>query len=105
MADLIAYLDTTGYFAGSGSITRGWRVLADKGCLTCHGVHGELGKTASDLTRAKALTSRAGVLASLWNHTTITAPAPGGGRAPWPTIRPQEMADLVALLQAIQRKP
>ena len=58
-----------------------------------------------DLTRAKALTSRAGVLASLWNHTTITAPAPGGGRAPWPTIRPQEMADLVALLQAIQRNP
>ena len=105
MADLVAYLDATGYFAGSGSISRGWRVLADKGCLTCHGVHGELGKPASDLTRAKALTSRAGVLASLWNHTTVTGPAPGGGRAAWPTIRPQEMADLVALLQAIQRNP
>jgi mono/diheme cytochrome c family protein len=105
MADLVAYLDATGYFAGSGTISRGWRVLADKGCLTCHGVHGELGKPASDLTRAKALSSRAAVLASLWNHTTVTAPAPGGGRASWPTIRPQEMADLVALLQAIQRSP
>ena len=105
MAHLVAYLDAAGYFAGSGSITRGWRVLADKGCLTCHGVHGELGKPASDLTRAKALTSRAGVLASLWNHTTVTAPAPSGGRAAWPTIGPQEMADLVALLQAIQRNP
>ena len=105
MANLVAYLDSTGYFAGSGSITRGWSVLAAKGCLTCHGVHGELGKPASDLTRASSLGSRAGVLASLWNHTTVTAPAPGGGRAAWPTIQTQEMADLVALLQAIQRGP
>ena len=105
IADLVAYLDGAGYFAGSGSISRGWRVLADKGCLTCHGVHGERDKPASDLTRAKAMGSRAAVLASLWNHTTVTAAAPGGGRAGWPTIRPQEMADLVALLQAIQRSP
>lgn len=41
MADLVAYLDAAGYFAGSGSVTGGWRVMADKGCLVCHGVHGE----------------------------------------------------------------
>ena len=105
MADLVAYLDTTGYFAGSGSISQGWRVLADKGCLVCHGVHGELGKPASDLTRAQALGSRAAVLAAFWNHTTVSAPAPGGGKSAWPTIRPQEMADLMALLQAFQRTP
>ena len=105
MAHLVAYLDATGYFAGSGGISRGWRVLADKGCLVCHGVHGELGKPASDLTRAKALDSRAAVLAAFWNLTTVSAPAPGGGRAAWPPIRPQEMADLMALLQAIQRTP
>jgi mono/diheme cytochrome c family protein len=105
MADLVAYLDATGYFPGAGSLNRGWRVMADKGCLVCHGIYGERGKSASDLTRAKALGSRAAVLASLWNHTTVTAPAPGGGRSPWPTIRAQEMADLIALLQAIQRNP
>ncbi len=105
MADLVAYLDATGYFAGPGNLNRGWRVMADKGCLVCHGIYGESGKAASDLTRAKALSSRAAVLASLWNHTTVTAPAPGGGRAAWPTIRGQEMADLMALLQAMQRKP
>ncbi len=104
MADLVAYLDASGYFSGSGSVTRGWTVMADKGCLVCHGVHGEQGKSAGDLTRVKALDSRAAVLASLWNHTTVPAPAPGGGRAPWPAIQPGEMADLVALLQAIQQK-
>ena len=105
MADLVAYLDATGYFAGSGSVTGGWRVMADKGCLVCHGVHGERGKPASDLTRASALESRAAVLASFWNHTTVTAPAAGGGRSPWPAISPREMADLMALLQAFQRRP
>lgn len=105
VADLVAYLDATGYFAGAGSMNRGWRVMADKGCLVCHGVYGERSKPASDLTRAKGLGSRAAVLASLWNHTTVAAPAPAGGRAPWPTIRAQEMADLMALLQAIQRNP
>jgi mono/diheme cytochrome c family protein len=105
MADLVAYLDAAGYFAAPGRISRGWKVMVDKGCLVCHGVYGERGKTASDLTRAKGLDSQAAVLASLWNHTTVTAPAPGGGKSPWPTMRAQEMSDLATLLQAIRRAP
>jgi mono/diheme cytochrome c family protein len=105
MADLVAYLDSSGYFAATGSPSRGWAALSAKGCLTCHGVYGERGKSASDLTRAKGMDSRAGVLAALWNHTVVTAPAAGGGKAPWPTFQPQEMADLVALLQGIRRAP
>ena len=33
----------------------------------------------------------------------VTAPAPGGGKASWPTFQPQEIADLIALLQSIRR--
>lgn len=103
MADLVAYLYSSGYFAAPGSPSRGWATLSAKGCLACHGVYGERGKSASDLTRAKGMDSPAGVLAALWNHTVVTAPAPGGSRAPWPTFQAQEMADLVALLQGIRR--
>ena len=103
MADLVAYLYSSGYFAAPGSPSRGWATLSSKGCLVCHGVYGERGKSASDLTRAKGMDSPAGVLAALWNHTVVTAPAPGGGKAPWPTFQSQEMADLVALLQGIRR--
>ena len=103
MADLVAYLYSSGYFATSGSPSRGWALLSGKGCLACHGVYGERGKPASDLTSAKGTETPAGVLASLWNHTVVPAPAPGGGRAPWPTLRSQEMADLMALLQGIRR--
>ena len=42
-------------------------------------------------------------LAALWNHTVVTAPAPGGGKAPWPTFQSQEMADLIALLRDVRR--
>ena len=103
MADLVAYLYASGYFAGAGSPNRGWQVLAGKGCLSCHGVFGERGKPAGDLTAAKGSTSSASILAELWNHTTVTAPSPGGGKALWPTFQPQEMADLIALLQGIRR--
>jgi len=103
MADLVAYLYTSDYFAGGGSPNRGWTTLSAKGCLACHGVFGERGKTASDLAAAPGPSSPARVLAELWNHTTVTAPAAGGGKAPWPTFQAQEMADLIALLQGIRR--
>jgi len=101
MADLVAYLYSVGYFAGGGSIPRGWVVAANKGCLHCHGAYGERGKPASDLTRAKGLDSSAAVVAALWNHAVVT-PIVAGKKMPWPTIQPKEMADLVTLLQSLQ---
>jgi mono/diheme cytochrome c family protein len=103
MADIVAYLSAIGYFATAGSPGRGWRVLADKGCLVCHGVYGERGKTASDLTRTGGLDSTAGVMAGFWNHTIVPPPAPGGGKMPWPRLNAQETADLMSLLQAMRR--
>jgi mono/diheme cytochrome c family protein len=103
MADLVAYLYSSGYFAAPGSPSRGWATLSSKGCLTCHGVYGERGKPASDLTKAKGTDSPAGVLAALWNHTVVPAPAPGGGKPQWPTFQEREMADLITLMQGIRR--
>ena len=102
MADLVAYLYSVRYFA-SGSISGGWRVMADKGCLHCHSVFGERGKSAGDLTRARGLDSPTAVIAALWNHTLVT-PTIGGKKAEWPAFRSKEMADLVALLQSLERK-
>jgi mono/diheme cytochrome c family protein len=103
MADLVAYLYSVRYFA-SGSISNGWKVLADKGCLGCHAVFGERGKSAGDLAKVKGLDSPSAVIAALWNHTLVTAPAPGGKRSPWPVLNSREMADMVALLQSLERR-
>jgi mono/diheme cytochrome c family protein len=101
MADLVAYLYSIGYFGAPGGLQRGWKIALDKGCLVCHGVRGERGKPASDLSRARGVDSPASVLAALWNHAVVTAPTPAGQRAPWPEFRPDEMADLVTMLQSL----
>ncbi len=103
-ADIVAYLYSVRYFAEPGSIQNGWTVATSKGCLHCHAVGGERGKSASDLTRAKGLDSPAAVIAALWNHAVVTPKTPSGQTAPWPQFRPEEMADLVALLQSLGRK-
>lgn len=103
MADLIGYLQSVRYFAAPGNVQRGWAVATAKGCLTCHaGYAGERGKPASDLTRV-SLTTPAAVVAALWNHAVVTAPAPSGGKLAWPELRPEEMADLAAMLSSLGR--
>jgi cytochrome c2 len=104
MADLVAYLYSVRYFAEPGNIRNGWTVATSKGCLHCHAVGGERGKPASDLSRAKGLESPAAVVAALWNHAVVTPPEPGGQKRPWPEFRPDEMGDLVGLLQSLSRK-
>jgi mono/diheme cytochrome c family protein len=107
MADLVAYLYSVRYFASGGSVPKGWVVASNKGCLQCHGVSGERGKPASDLTKAKGLDSSAAVLAALWNHTVVTAKV-AGQTLEWPMLKADEMADLVTLLESIsqpQRTP
>ncbi|HEY7254607.1 MAG TPA: cytochrome c [Methylomirabilota bacterium] len=103
MADIVAYLYSVRYFASGGSIPRGWVVATNKGCLNCHGVYGERGKPASDLTRAKGLDSSAGVIAALWNHALVT-PTIAGKKMSWPSFNSDEMANLVTLLQGIQSR-
>jgi len=102
MADLVAYLYSVRYFASGGSVPKGWVVATNKGCLNCHGVSGERGKPASDLTKAKALDSSAAVLAALWNHTLVT-PVVAGKKLDWPMLNPGEMADLVTLLESLSQ--
>ncbi|MBI4635785.1 MAG: c-type cytochrome [Candidatus Rokubacteria bacterium] len=105
MADIVALLYSVNYFAPAGDPKNGTRVAADKGCLGCHGLYGERGKPAGDLSRAKDVESPAGVLAALWNHSFIGDARPERERRPWPEIRPAEMADLVAYLRSLARRP
>lgn len=101
MADLVAYLYSVRYFATPGDLRRGWIVATNKGCLTCHAVRGERGKPASDLARVPGLASPAAVIAALWSHAVVTPPRPPGPQGIWPEFRPEEMADLVTLLQSL----
>ncbi len=103
MADIVAFLYAARYFKEAGDPHNGAIVATNKGCLNCHGLYGERGKVASDLSAAPGLDTPAGVLSALWNHSFIADPRTERDRTPWPTLRGKDMADLVAYLRAFKR--
>jgi mono/diheme cytochrome c family protein len=102
VADLVAYLYSVRYLAGPGDARRGREILTTKGCIGCHSVQGQGGKTASDLATAKGLDSPSAVVAGLWNHS-VGAERPTGRGPAWPELRPGEVADIAAFLGTLAR--
>ncbi len=105
MADVVASLYAVRYFAEAGDARSGVILATYKGCLACHGLFGEHGKPASDLTRSAAIATPPGALAAMWNHAFVTDPRPADRQAAAPTFTGKEMADLIAYLQSLKRGP
>ncbi|MEJ2152774.1 MAG: cytochrome c [Gemmatimonadota bacterium] len=99
MADLVAYLYSVRYFAGSGTSQLGRTRVRQKGCLACHSLGGSGGTAAPDLAGIAPLGSPAEVISVLWNHALID-PDSADQRHQWPTFSAAEMADLAAFLQS-----
>lgn len=95
MADLVAYLESVQYFAGSGDPQRGRRRLGETGCLGCHWLGSRGAGRASDLDRAARVDSASAVLSVLWNHVMI---AGASNQVAWPELDPDQVADLSAFL-------
>jgi mono/diheme cytochrome c family protein len=105
MADIVAYLFSIEYFAKAGNIHRGQELVMHKGCLDCHSIAGKGGKTAKDFMRLRGLDSPVVVLSTLWNHSFGMERIMEKRQISWPQFRPEEMADLVAFLQAQGHTP
>ena len=105
MADIVAFLYAARYFAEPGDPRKGVILATYKGCLGCHGLYGEPGKPASDLTRSQAIATPPGSLSALWNHSFITDPRPADKQTPWPSFTGAEMADLMTYLRSLKRTP
>lgn len=103
MADVVGYLYSVRYFSRPGAPADGAKVAAAKGCLGCHGVRGEGGKAAMDLSQSTSLESPAAIMSALWNHGFLTAPAAERARGPRAEMTGAEMSDLMAYLQALRR--
>jgi cytochrome c551/c552 len=103
MADIVAYLYSVRYFALSGDPRQGAIIATSKGCLGCHALGVERGKTASDLSKSRSVDSPAAVLSALWNHAFVAAPQPARGRTAWAEISAADMAHLTSFLQSLRR--
>jgi mono/diheme cytochrome c family protein len=99
MADLVAYLYVSHYFDGDANASRGRAALESKGCLGCHAVSGQGGKSAADLASYRSLRSSAGLVAAMWNHPRFLERE--RREIPWPQVTGQELADMGAYLAAL----
>jgi hypothetical protein len=91
MADIVAYLYSAGYFAGSGRAERGRQLIVEKGCAECHRVEG--GAPALEPARYATGTQ---VFAALINHVTL----PDVGDRDWPVLTGADVGHLISYLGA-----
>lgn len=100
MADLVAYLDSVGYFASSGDAERGRKLAGDRGCGVCHSVSG-LGQTVGRelISRQGPVEAPAMVISFAWNHSLLIEEAAGQATAAWRPLGADEMADLMAFVR------
>jgi len=95
MADLVAYLGSLEYGAGSGRAARGVRAAVAGGCDACHG------KSAPALSQVRVQGVRGAVIAALWNH--VARPSDSLQRYARPLTAAQT-ADLMAYLESRERR-
>jgi mono/diheme cytochrome c family protein len=101
MADLLAYLYVSRYFEAGGSARRGRELVQSKGCLTCHAVGGQGGKTprvAADLATSSVTGSPAALVAAMWNHSGLMEAKAQAQHVVWPQLTGRNLSDIAAYL-------
>ena len=78
--------------------SRGGQLFVSKGCVKCHAVQGEGGKTGPDLGRIGLSGTQLDLAAEIWNHTpSMIAEMEHAGIAQ-PTLTGQEFTEITAYL-------
>jgi mono/diheme cytochrome c family protein len=102
MADLVAYLHSLRYFAESGDVQAGRRLLHSSGCLNCHSLNGRADSAGGNLAESTEMVTPARVISALWNHVAYTE-AGDSVAVPWPVLNAEQMAHIAAFLQTPRR--
>jgi len=103
LADIVAYLYSVQYFAGSGDSRRGETLARAKGCLGCHSISGKGGTIGPDFKKVAGLDQPATVVSAMWNHAGAMEQKMAEMSVAWPLLKGSEMADLVSFVQALGR--
>ena len=103
MADLVAYLDSVGYFASPGDAKRGQALAGAKGCVFCHAAPG-VGTTAGrEVAWRPGPDAPTTVISFAWNHALLIEQA-GGPAVEWQPLAADEMSDLMAFVRSRGRE-
>ncbi|MBI1749323.1 MAG: cytochrome c [Acidobacteria bacterium] len=93
----------SGYFLVPGEAKAGMKTFFDKGCIRCHAVMGEGGRSAPDLGRAPAgYLSASEIVAAMWNHAPQMWTKMQQQKVAPPSFSASEMANLFAFLYSVR---
>ena len=102
MGELLGYLWAERFFEGAGNPAAGRRVFAAKRCATCHE---DSASGAPKLAGAGQSFSGAAMVSTLWHHGPRMFDQMKAKGIGWPRFERAEMSDLIAFLNAENRKP
>lgn len=106
MADVVAYLYVAHYFdPTTGSSARGQELVKSKGCLICHSVRGTGGTVGADFAKSQLVSTPAGVIAGMWNHSRYMESQARKREIALPVLTAQELADISRYLGSVARAP
>lgn len=92
-----------GYFIIPGDVKAGMKTFFDKGCVHCHAVLGEGGKSAPDLGRAPTgHLGAAELVAAMWNHAPRMWTLMHQEKVAPPAFTQVEMSNLFAFLYSVR---
>ncbi len=97
MADVASYLFRAGYFQAAGDAARGETTYAEKGCASCHDT-GEA--DAPPLGGWEGEYSAIRFASAIWMHGPVMSVQMNYLEKEWPQLSEQDVADLVALINA-----
>jgi len=108
MEDLTAYIreasrESLGeeVYLSPGDPHTGEELFSEKGCLRCHSVEGEGGKTGPKIEDMHLKESVVEIAAKMWNHADVMLKTTEAMGLAWTPISDQEMADLASYLYSI----
>ena len=78
--------------------SRGGQLFVSKGCVKCHAIKGEGGKTGPDLGRIDLGGTQLELAAQIWNHTPSMIAGMEQAGIPKPTLTGQEFTEITAYL-------
>lgn len=104
MADLVAYLDSVGYFASPGDARRGQALARDKGCVLCHAAPDVGGAVRREVIGRQGPEAPTTMISVAWNHAFLIEEAVGPAAAAWQPLAADELSDLMAFVRRRARE-
>jgi mono/diheme cytochrome c family protein len=85
-----------------GDPDQGWKLIGEKGCLSCHSVGAEGGDLAPDFRSIDFDASATEIAGRMWNHGPQMWAIMEREGIPYPTFETGEMADILAYLYGLR---